>query len=608
MKKNLLSLSISAAIAGLTLAGAANAAVSLPGSGTAAATGNGTAGFAQAVPAAGANPAVAATQTINTDGATLELNPGGVGHIGLIPYFSTQNGNQTLFSITNTDTFNGKAVKVRFRSAANSDDIFDFTLFLSPGDIWTANISRDASTGYSRLVTSDNSCTLPGTAALNRGFVDARLPTSFTAAQKAEWTREGYVEVLTMADVPPAYASGTTNALFTAIKHVNGVAPCTAAAIDPLLINATTATEAAAATAGLNTPTTGLYTNSFIINTANALMSWSNESTAVQAVLAGTGPTAGGGNGTPVGVSIPARGRFVFAPQTNEAVGSTVAVTLTADPLLAGGFTSNGATIAPTIAALQFDFPDLSTPYVGRGTAAQVAVAGTSVSPSAQATRLSGSLAVTAVQNDYSTLGLISSKTDFTFSMPTRRYHAAVSYTGAPSGTTGAGGSATPIAGPIAVFGATNDVNARQFFNATNSTLLGNLLCISTGVASPITAYDRSETTRTSSNGAVVSPGQGSDPLSFCGEVSVLTINGNDTNPAGAGVLGASVAAKNLFTSYQEGWVNISTAGSAGTAGGGLPVLGSAYTSAVGAPAAGLSTNYSWAFKHKTVPSFLANP
>jgi len=600
MKKNLLSLSIGAAIAGLTLAGAANAAVSLPGSGTAAATGNGTTGFAQATTGAGAT---AATQTINTDGATLELNPGGVGHIGLIPYFSTQNGNQTLFSITNTDTFNGKAVKVRFRSAANSDDIFDFTLFLSPGDIWTANISRDASTGYSRLVTSDNSCTLPGTAALNRGFVDARLPTSFTAAQKAEWTREGYVEVLTMADIPPAYATGTTNALFTAIKHVNGVAPCTPAAIDPLLINATTATEAAAATAGLNTPTTGLYTNSFIINTANALMSWSNESTAVQAVLAGTGA-----NGTPVGVSAPARGRFVFAPQTNEAVGTTVAQALTADPLLAGGVTSLGAAIAPVIPALQFDFPDLSTPYVGRGTATQAA--GTTggianVTPSAQATRLSGSLAVTAVQNDYSTLGLISSKTDFTFSMPTRRYHAAVSYAGAPNGVTGA---PTPIGGPIAVFTAANDPTVRQFFTAINSTLQGNLLCISTGVASPITAYDRSETTRTSSNGAVVSPGQGTDPLSFCGEVSVLTINGNDTNPAGAGVLGASVAAKNLFTSYQEGWVNISTAGSAGTAGGGLPVLGSAYTSAVGAPAAGLSTNYSWAFKHKTVPSFLANP
>lgn len=591
MKKNLLSLSIGAAIAGLTLAGAANAAVSLPGSGTdGAATTTSTPGFA-APTAAGSS--AGATQTVTTTGATLELNPGGIGHIGIIPYFSTQNGNQTLFSITNTDTLNGKAVKVRFRSAANSDDIFDFTLFLSPGDIWTANISRDATTGTSRLVTTDNSCTLPGLADLNRGFVDARLPAAFTAAQKAEWTREGYVEVLTMADVPPTYATNVVNPLFTAIKHVNGVAPCSASALDPLLLPANTATSADAARFGLNTPTTGLYTNSFIINTANALMSWSNESTAVQAVTI---------DGT---VSTPARGRFVFGTQTNDAVANATAVALTADPLLVGGFNSAGAAVGVTVNPLEFDFPDLSTPYVGAGTAAQTGA----VSPNAQAIRLSGSLATTSVKNDYSTLQSINSKTDFTFSMPTRRYHAVVSYTGAPNAT---------VAAPLAVY----SVNAstaqtiadagRTFFLPSNTNLQGSLLCVNTGSPSPVAAFDRSERTLTSSNGAVVSPGQGTSPLSFCGEVSVLTINGNATTPAGAGVLGAAVAAKNVFTSYQEGWITIATPGpftGTGTQGaGGLPVLGSAYTSAVGLPSNGNSTNYSWAFKHKTTPSLVPNP
>src|SRR6476646_8827109 len=187
MKKSLLSLSIGAAIAGLTLAGAANAAVSISGSN------------ATGTPVADQLTATTATQ--------LDLAAGGIGHIGIIPYFSTQNGNQTLFSITNTDQVNGKAVKVRFRRAANSDDIFDFTLFLSPGDVWTANISQDP-TGVSRMATSDNSCTLPAQADLNRGFVTDRLPASFTADQKAAWTREGYIEVLTMADIPAVYADG----------------------------------------------------------------------------------------------------------------------------------------------------------------------------------------------------------------------------------------------------------------------------------------------------------------------------------------------------------------------------------------------------------------
>jgi len=593
MKKNLLSLSISAAIASLALAGAANAAVSLPGNSAAVGTGTSanTPGFVAAAPAAGTTAAVAGSQTLNDASATLELNPGGIGHIGIIPYFSTQNGNQTLFSITNTDTLNGKAVKVRFRSAANSDDIFDFTLFLSPGDVWTANISRDGATGYSRLKTEDNSCTLPGLAALNRGFVDARLPASFTAAQKAEWTREGYVEVLTMADIPPTYANGSANALYTATKHkADGTVACSTSALEPLLLPATTASQGAAAAAGLNTPTTGLYTNSFIINTANALMSWSNESTAVQAVTVSN----------TTGVSTPARGRFVFAPQTSDTVADATAITLTADPLLVGGFSSTGVQVGVSIPPLEFDFPDLSTPYVGVGDAGT----GT-ILPSVQATRLSGSLAATSVKNDYSTLASIGSKTDFTFSMPTRRYHAVVSYTGLPGAT---------VVAPASIYStqvtatSTPAGSARTFFLPTNTALQGNLLCVNTGSSSPITAFDRSERTVTSTTGAVVSPGQGPTPLSFCGEVSVLTINGNP-NPAGAGVLGASVAAKDVFTSYQEGWLTIATPGpGTGTfANGGLPVLGSAYTSAIGAPANGVSTNYSWAFKHKTTPSLLSN-
>ncbi|MCS4510980.1 cell surface protein [Xylophilus ampelinus] len=554
MKKSLLSLSIGAAVAGLTLAGAANAAVSQQGTGAAAGT------------------TAAGTLHATTTGATLELNAGGIGHIGLIPYFSTQAGNQTLFSITNTDTVNGKAVKVRFRSAANSDDIFDFTLFLSPGDVWTANISRDVATGGSRLVTNDNSCTLPATAVLNRGFVTDRLPASFTAAQKAEWTSEGYVEVLTMADIPPVYTDGaarpnaagtlnnSTNALYTTIKHVNGVAPCDATQLATVLTDKPT--EADLVAAGFDTPTSGLYTNAFIINTANALMSWSNESTAVQAV------TVAGG------VTTAARGRVVFAPQTNDAVTQTINQ-LTADPLLAGGLSSTGVAVPAPIQALQFDFPDLSTPYVDVN-ALSATGAG---SPAAQSSRLSGSLAATSIKNDYSTLAAIGSKTDFTFSLPTRRYHAAVNYATTPF---------TPVyTTPAAGFA--------SYFTAANTSLLGSLLCVNPGSA-PLSVFDRSERTLTTSNGAVVSPGAATAGLRFCGEVSVLTINNDPSAPAGKGVLGATVAVQNVFTGFQEGWINIATPGIANA---GLPALGSAYTSAVGSPANGVSTNYSWAFKHK---------
>ncbi len=126
MRKNLLALSIAAMVGGLT-AGAANAAV-INDAG---------------VSATGLQPTVT-----------------GVGHILTVPYFTTQGTNKTLLNIVNTDTTNGKAVKLRYRGASNSDDVFDITVYLSPGDVWTADVAADAD-GFSRLVTNDTSCTLP---------------------------------------------------------------------------------------------------------------------------------------------------------------------------------------------------------------------------------------------------------------------------------------------------------------------------------------------------------------------------------------------------------------------------------------------------------------
>lgn len=238
MKKRILSLSIAAMIGGVGLAGGASAAV-----------------FSQATGASTAG---------------LSLNGNGAGNILLVPYFSTQGGNATLLSISNTDTVNGKAVKVRFRGAANSDDLYDFQVLLSPGDVWTASVSQDATTGISSLSTTDATCTLP--TSVNGTFQTGRVQQFSTASSIANQTREGYIEILNMADIPKfglfdqgtvsgsTLTAPTTNPLYTAIKHVNGVAPCStnaagAAAInllvqDPTAYSATVAFSTGAANAG----------------------------------------------------------------------------------------------------------------------------------------------------------------------------------------------------------------------------------------------------------------------------------------------------------------------------------------------------------------------
>ena len=157
------------------------------------------------------------------------LSEDGTGEVLLYPYYTVQNGTDTLISVVNTTT-QGKAVKVRVLEGMNSREVIDFNLYLSPNDVWTAVITNDAATGGAKLVTNDKSCTAP---AITGGSVSFRnYNYSGAAADGASTsltrTREGYVEMIEMGTVNNAFAlTGTT--FGTAITHVNGVAPGCAA-------------------------------------------------------------------------------------------------------------------------------------------------------------------------------------------------------------------------------------------------------------------------------------------------------------------------------------------------------------------------------------------
>lgn len=537
MKKSILSASIAAMIGGLGLAGVANAGVHVPA----------------------ANAATA-----------LRINEAGTGHILVVPYFTTQGTNATLLNITNTDTVNGKLVKVRFRGASNSDDIFDFTLALSPGDVWAAKVSQGAD-GRSQLETSDKSCTLPAIVATQRNsFPTARLNPALTDAQKANETREGYIEILAMADIfkngvieqqPAGGVTPATSPLFTAIKHVNGVAPCTAATLDTLKSD-TTALGTGAANApttalgkGLTNPTGKLMANWTIIDTVKTA-TFSGAATAVRAT---------GGAAADINANV------VFFPQSDDAASLTVTDinTVTADPLLRGTnrIATDAATGAvgavtgttPFIAASYYDLPDLSTPYV--------AAASTSA-PLTQAFTLTTALAAKSVSNEYLTTTSIGATTDWVFSMPTRRYNVAVNYR-----------FVSPLSTNSRVYSDwTAAAGAANFFSAANTSLVNNQVCVAadTGAAG-VNQWDREETTTSSQ--FVISPGTVTS-IRFCGETSVLAINNGSNTSSGS--LSASVALQNLNVTANEGWISLGTSGLANA---GLPVLGAAFakSSAFGA-------------------------
>ncbi len=584
MKKNVLAVSIAAMIGGLGFAGVASA---------------GTAYFnaaGVAVPANG-KPGGAALPIADTLAPTTT----GVGHILVVPYYSTQEGNVSLLNIVNTDLNNGKAVKLRYRGAANSDDVFDITVLMSPGDVWSANVSQ--ADGVSTLVTNDNTCTLP--ANVNAPFTGAR------ANNDNAQTLEGYIEILNMADIPATLAtdetgelSTVTNALYTAIKHVNGVAKCETIAsqladvTDPTggaaIVDAATAATSLANNEwngrGYNYPTGGLMANWTIVNLSKA-GSFTGAATAIAAVDAATPNERAVAN-------------LVFSPQDNALQPSDLAAIadfthpafLTADPLLAGGVNEAGAIVLPKIPASKYDFPDLSTPYVTDPTVQGNALA--------QAETLSAALATVSVTNEYLTSADVGFATDWTFSMPARRYNVAYNYEGTSANKDRAlyaaildyadnlNAGATPTVTPAAIDNTNVLVGASglgTYFTTANTTVssLKTQVCVKPGAL----AYYDTEEQGAAGGSYVISPQPIGAALAFCGEVSVLGFNG--TSALGAKIATQNITTKkNATTTFTDGWMSIQTPGNGGI---GLPVIGHAFSKALGS-----SFNLGGIWAHRT--------
>ena len=162
----------------------------------------------------------------------VNVSPDGHGQVLIMPYYTVQANNETLISITNV-TDQVKAVKVRFREAQNSAEVLDFNLYLSPFDVWTAKITdSDADDGGAKLITNDNSCTVPtipdaGVAFRNFVYAGAGDFTGDAGDQGMGRTSEGYVEVIEMGVVkegsnPAKWATHTASGEPLSCASLNG--------------------------------------------------------------------------------------------------------------------------------------------------------------------------------------------------------------------------------------------------------------------------------------------------------------------------------------------------------------------------------------------------
>jgi len=585
MRKNVLALSAAAMVGGLGFGGVALAEVIQGTSFTT--TGE---------------PVATATRFSGTNATTLEINEiGRGGHHLIVPYYTVQNGQSTAFHITNTDGVNGKAVKVRFRGAGNSDDVLDFQVFLSPGDVWAAGLEQDPDTGKMRIFTVDDSCTIPRFGAVPNSFGDkvngqvgyllSNDQNTGTGGPAA--TREGYIEIFNMADLimgSPQASSQNNATVSQTIKHTVGGAPaCNPAVLELLASPSLLNDEERLRALGFDTPSTGLTSDWYILD-LNKNTTFSGASLAIEARVGVGGP--------------PGRGNFVVFPQIASAYGGD-ANERTADPLLrsenvgvsknsvtgvtAGAVTSNGGSVVPS---MEFDFPDMSTPYTRSALSGGVIDA---ISPLRQAAQLSHAMRASSIVNQY-VLGA-DFGTDWVFSMPTRRYSVAMDYSasaGNPNGrrvfTEGIMSDGRALSTDLPVNARArplfHDVNARfQMRDVTNYTERQPRICIETR---DISFTNREEAqTRTIQ---VPSPGT-AGVFALCGETTILQMNQND------GVLGGVLSSQVSTPPYSEGWGTIAVAGSnANNVENFLPIVGYA---AIRARNSATNQNFGYTWPHR---------
>lgn len=167
-----------------------------------------------------------------TSAQAVTVSNDGLGQVLLYPYFTVEDGMNTLISVVNTTTY-GKAVKVRFLESLNSREVLDFNLYLSPLDVWTGMVTADAG-GGAKVVVTDTSCTAPIIATANGGtgeqaFFTYGFDGSSGVAADAEAsrgiarTREGYIEIIEMGNIDPEYVMETPMKNFlSSITHVSG--------------------------------------------------------------------------------------------------------------------------------------------------------------------------------------------------------------------------------------------------------------------------------------------------------------------------------------------------------------------------------------------------
>lgn len=131
----------------------------------------------------------------------VHLSQNEMGQVLILPYYTVNNGFDTLMTITNTKD-QAKAVRVRFREAANNRAVFEFNLYLGVKDVWTGALIKNSS-GNTDIISIDKSCTIPSLANGPLNFSNDNYTGDMADGYGDDLMRlnEGFIEIIEMGNV-----------------------------------------------------------------------------------------------------------------------------------------------------------------------------------------------------------------------------------------------------------------------------------------------------------------------------------------------------------------------------------------------------------------------
>ena len=140
--------------------------------------------------------------------ANVVLEQDGTGDYLLAPvYYAVSNWSTTL-KVVNTNTTRAIVAKVVLRDSKQCDEIIDFPLYLTPGDVWEGTIKEDEN-GNIVVVTKDDSVILGGKSAnqypngltISPTPAHKKVETNANGCTRVNW--HGYVEIFGVASYDP---------------------------------------------------------------------------------------------------------------------------------------------------------------------------------------------------------------------------------------------------------------------------------------------------------------------------------------------------------------------------------------------------------------------